>query len=188
MKKLFRQVINIVLCIAIISAMGSIVGAREEAEAVNLQVTLAHLDDEQMLPPQLREQIIEAREIVAIANFEAVAPIEVREYVLADDRLAELLIYAYLDIDFVSPRMRNKILDARYEIVDAATRNLGGWFNDELVPYAYLVEPKRDSSGDMIFNENGAPVVAQDEFGNDIRKELPAFSELFPGWEVPVAS
>ena len=64
--------------------------------------------------------------------------------------------YAYLDIETATPDMRKKILDARKTIIYNSS-----WAADGIAAY-----------------------VEDTETGEVIEK-LPAFSELFPDWELP---
>ncbi len=65
--------------------------------------------------------------------------------------------YAYLDLDSASPSMQQKILDARNTII----------FSKDWVADGYEADVEDVSTGEVL-------------------ETLPSFSELFPGWDLPV--
>lgn len=65
--------------------------------------------------------------------------------------------YAYLDLDSASPSMQQKILDARNTII----------FSKDWVADGYEADVEDVTTGEVL-------------------ETLPSFSELFPGWDLPV--
>lgn len=65
--------------------------------------------------------------------------------------------YAYLDLDSASPSMQKKILDARNTII----------FSKDWVADGYEADVEDVTTGEVL-------------------ETLPSFSELFPGWDLPV--
>lgn len=65
--------------------------------------------------------------------------------------------YAYLDLDGASPSMQQKILDARNTII----------FSKDWVADGYEADVEDVTTGEVL-------------------ETLPSFSELFPGWDLPV--
>lgn len=86
-----------------------------------------------------------------------VAPGEAREVVAESMSIEEAKKYAYLDYDSASPEMREKILAARNVIIYSTD-----WVAD------------------------GYSGCIQDVETGETIKTLPTFSELFPGWDMPV--
>ena len=65
--------------------------------------------------------------------------------------------YAYMDLEEASPEMQEKILEARREII----------YSEEWVADGYTMSVVDMDTGETV-------------------REIPAFSEVFPGWDLPV--
>lgn len=74
-----------------------------------------------------------------------------------DEQLQELNDIAYLDVDTASPEMQEKILEARKEII----------YNTEWVADGHIGYIQNMETGEII-------------------REVPKFSEVFPGWDIPI--
>lgn len=74
-----------------------------------------------------------------------------------DEQLQELNDIAYLDVDTASPEMQEKILEARKEII----------YNTEWVADGHIGYIQNMETGEII-------------------REVPEFSEVFPGWDIPI--
>ena len=92
-----KRILSFVLCMAMLVAFGGVATASSPTLSIN---------------PDLDSDYTES-----IGNFEAIAPLEMQSHIRSDELLLEAAVYAYMDIDTASPRMRSVILEARNTLI-----------------------------------------------------------------------
>lgn len=140
---------SIILLVTFFSSIKHQTDTESAALFAYLDINLAY--------PAKREQIAEARRIIAYTNFNAEASSELQEMIRSDQKLFDAVFYAYLDVEAASDDLRNQIYKARYIIISNTS-----WFDNRIVDTVREYDP-----------ETG------------IHHDIKPFSELFPSWGDP---
>jgi hypothetical protein len=145
-------------------SLGTLPLVLQSNEEVLDAIIFAYMDCE-TVPLEIREIIYNSRRVVSHATFDAVAPYVIRESFISDERLWEAVTYAYLCLENANDRLRERILEARSILIFSGN----AWYNDNVIESGSVYMPARD------------PYTLELLY----KVPAPAFSYLFPGWDIP---
>ena len=149
-------------------------GLRSDSGLVEVAI-IAYMDTREV-SIEVKDQILDAREKIAFATFEAVAPEALKndpffENLASNEELVEAISYAYLSLYVAPAYLVEAILEARESII----MGVRGWFNPNAIDSAYFITVDME-----LYNETGILEIVE-------QIALPEFSYLFPNWDIPMS-